>query len=108
MIDLVFAVFAALKDLIHQLGYAGIVLGMTIESSAIPFPSEVVIPPAGALVHEGKMSMPLVILCGGVGSVIGGADQLLRGVFSGPSFLRALRKIRARHRRQDPAVRGIF
>ncbi|MCB1152767.1 MAG: DedA family protein [Deltaproteobacteria bacterium] len=44
---------------------------MTVESSAIPFPSEIVIPPAGALAHEGKMSLWLIVVCGMVGSVLG-------------------------------------
>ncbi len=71
LIDFLFLVFEHLKDLIQELGYIGIIIGMTLESSAIPFPSEVVIPPAGALAHAGKMSLGLVIACGACGSLIG-------------------------------------
>ena len=53
------------------LGYPGIVALMAIESSILPLPSELVMPPAGYWVAKGKMSLPIVLLCGTVGSVIG-------------------------------------
>lgn len=60
-----------LTETIFTLGYPGIVILMTIESSAIPFPSEVVMPPAGYLVAKGRMSFPLVVASGVVGSLLG-------------------------------------
>ncbi len=71
MIDFLFHIFEILKGVIQDLGYFGIVIGMAIESSAVPFPSEVVIPPAGALAHDGEMSLGLIIACGACGSLIG-------------------------------------
>src|SRR6266568_5708650 len=56
---------------IGALGYPGIFLLMAMESSIIPIPSELVMPPAGYLVNQGLMSMPLAILCGTLGSLIG-------------------------------------
>ncbi len=56
---------------IGLLGYPGIFLLMAMESSVIPIPSEIVIPPAGFLVHKGGMNMLVVILCGAVGSLVG-------------------------------------
>jgi membrane protein DedA with SNARE-associated domain len=53
------------------MGYPGILLLMAMESSIIPVPSELVMPPAGYLAFQGKMNMPLAILCGTVGSLIG-------------------------------------
>ena len=53
------------------LGYPGIIFLMTIESSFIPFPSEVVIPPAAYLASQGHMNILLVILSGILGSLIG-------------------------------------
>lgn len=53
------------------LGYWGIAILMTIESSFIPFPSEVVIPPAAWLAHSGHYNLYLVILVGTIGSLIG-------------------------------------
>jgi len=56
---------------IGAMGYPGILLLMAMESSIIPVPSELVMPPAGYLVYQGKMNMALVILCGTVGSLVG-------------------------------------
>lgn len=44
---------------------------MAMESSVIPIPSEIIMPPAGYLVHEGKMNMVLVIVSGTLGSLFG-------------------------------------
>lgn len=60
-----------LVNTIGALGYPGIFILMTIESSAFPFPSEVVMTPAGYLVQKGNMNMGLVILCGTAGSLAG-------------------------------------
>ena len=53
------------------MGYPGIFLLMAMESSIIPVPSELVMPPAGYLAYQGKMNMAAAILCGTVGSLIG-------------------------------------
>ena len=54
-----------------EIGYLGIVILMTIESSFIPFPSEIVVPPAAYLASQGQFNVYLVILSGIVGSLIG-------------------------------------
>ncbi len=56
---------------IGSMGYCGIVGLMFLESSFFPFPSEVVMPPAGYLAHQGQMSLPLVLLSGMAGSLLG-------------------------------------
>jgi membrane protein DedA with SNARE-associated domain len=60
-----------LLDTIGAMGYPGIVLLMAMESSIIPVPSELVMPPAGYLAYQGKMNAGLAILCGTLGSLIG-------------------------------------
>src|SRR5512141_1684598 len=60
-----------LVNTIGALGYPGIFLLMAMESSVIPVPSELVMPPAGYLAQQGQMNMLLVILCGTLGSLIG-------------------------------------
>jgi membrane protein DedA with SNARE-associated domain len=69
---------ALLKDLtgwlvatIGKMGYGGIVTLMFLESSFFPFPSEVVLPPAGYLVWKGEMSFAAVALAGIAGSILG-------------------------------------
>ena len=54
-------------------GYWGIIVLMAMESSIIPIPSEIVIPPAAFLAARGDLSMAGVILSGTVGSYIGAA-----------------------------------
>lgn len=56
---------------IGSMGYTGIFLLMAMESSVIPIPSEIVMPPAGYLVQQGQMNMTLVILSGTLGSLVG-------------------------------------
>ncbi len=56
---------------IGALGYPGIFLLMAMESSVIPLPSELVMPPAGYLAQQGHMNMAIVILCGTAGSLVG-------------------------------------
>ncbi|MDD4411833.1 MAG: DedA family protein [Bacilli bacterium] len=53
------------------LGYWGIAILMMIESSFIPFPSEVVIPPAAWLAHSGYYNLYGVIIAGVLGSLVG-------------------------------------
>ncbi len=56
---------------IGAMGYPGIFLLMAMESSVIPIPSELVMPPAGYLAFQGKMSLSGAILCGTFGSLVG-------------------------------------
>jgi len=56
---------------IGALGYPGIFILMAMESSVIPIPSELVMPPAGYLAQQGQMNMLIVILCGTAGSLAG-------------------------------------
>ncbi len=56
---------------IGRMGYTGVVALMFLESSFIPFPSEVVVPPAGYLAARGQMNLFVVILAGIAGSILG-------------------------------------
>lgn len=60
-----------LVDGIGALGYPGIFLLMAMESSLIPVPSELVMPPAGFLAHQGLMNPWVAILAGTFGSLAG-------------------------------------
>lgn len=56
---------------LEHLNYWTIFLLMTIESSFIPFPSEVVVPPAGYLARAGELSTWGVVLSSTLGAVAG-------------------------------------
>jgi membrane protein DedA with SNARE-associated domain len=60
-----------LLDRFRDLGYPGIVVLMAIESSMLPLPSELVMPPAGYLAAKGEMSFGVVVGCGVLGSLLG-------------------------------------
>ena len=63
--------FHWLADTILRLGYPGIVVLMAIESSVLPLPSELVMPPAGYLAAKGQMNAVWAVVAGTLGSVIG-------------------------------------
>jgi membrane protein DedA with SNARE-associated domain len=56
---------------VGAMGYPGIFMLMAMESSVIPVPSELVMPPAGYLAQQGQMSAFIASLCGTVGSLVG-------------------------------------
>ncbi len=57
----------------NNMNYASVFLLMTVESSFIPFPSEVVIPPAAYIASkpESKLNIFLVVLFGTLGALLG-------------------------------------
>jgi membrane protein DedA with SNARE-associated domain len=76
-----------LVDTIGSLGYTGIFLLMAMESSVLPVPSELVMPPAGYLVQQGRMDMILVILAGTLGSWVGAYANYFAARFLGRPLL---------------------
>ncbi len=74
-------------ETVLDLGYLGIVGLMFLESSFFPFPSEVVMIPAGYLSSNGEMNLFLVVICGIVGSVLGAIFNYYIGYKLGRLFL---------------------
>jgi membrane protein DedA with SNARE-associated domain len=54
-------------SVIEQLGYAGVFVGMTLESCGLPIPSEVIMPFAGFVVWEGGLTLIGITLAGTLG-----------------------------------------
>ncbi|MBB5236218.1 DedA family protein [Deinococcus budaensis] len=59
------------QNLMDSMGYLGILLLMILENLFPPIPSELIMPSAGFAAARGDMSLPIVILMGVLGSVIG-------------------------------------
>jgi len=68
-------------------GYTGIVVMMLLESSFFPFPSEVVMVPAGYLAQKGEMNFYIAIGMGILGSWLGALLNYYLAVFLGRPFL---------------------
>src|SRR3954466_7506146 len=56
---------------VEQYGYWGVFGLMALESSIVPIPSEIVMPPAAYWAAQGRMSFWLVVLAGTAGSWFG-------------------------------------
>ena len=77
-----------LVETVSALGYPGIVALMFIESSFLPLPSELVMPPAGYLAAQGRMDPLLAVLAGTLGSIGGALFNYWFAVTVGEPFLR--------------------
>lgn len=72
---------------VGEWGYTGIIIMMALESSFVPFPSEVVMIPAGYLVDKGEMNLWLVLFSGYAGSMIGAFTNYFLAISLGRTFL---------------------
>src|SRR5256712_12705045 len=64
---------------------------MAIESSVLPLPSELVMPPGGYLAAKGEMSFWVAIACGVLGSILGALANYGLANWLGRPFIRRLR-----------------
>ena len=60
-----------LAHFIEQVGYLGIFIGMFLESTAFPLPSELIMIPAGIAASYGTMNIYAIIVVGVLGNVAG-------------------------------------
>ena len=76
-------------DCIQQWGYWGVVILMAMESSIIPVPSEIVVPPAAiiATYPDADMSFWGVVLAGTVGSYLGSCVMYFMALWLGRPFV---------------------
>ncbi len=86
--------FNFLLSVAQGMGYFGIGILMAIESSFIPMPSEIIVPPAAYLASQGSLNIWLIILAGVVGSVVGAIFNYYFAYFLGRPLIYKL----SRHR----------
>jgi membrane protein DedA with SNARE-associated domain len=72
---------------IQSSGYPGIVALMFLENVFPPIPSEVIVPLAGFLAVQGKLSLVGVVVAGTAGSMLGALPLYYAGVFLGEERL---------------------
>jgi len=76
-----------LVQYIGDMGYWGIFLLMFLESTFFPFPSEIIMIPAGYLAYKGEMNLYLVVIVGILGSVGGALFNYYLAMHFGRKFL---------------------
>ena len=81
-----------LIETVSHLGYPGIVLLMAIESSILPLPSELIMPPAGYLAAKGRMDPLIAVAAGTLGSILGALVNYYLAVLIGEPVLRRFGK----------------
>ncbi len=72
---------------IGDMGYWGIFLLMFLESTFFPFPSEIIMIPAGYLAYKGEMNVYIVVLVGILGSVAGALFNYYLAMHFGRKFI---------------------
>ena len=72
---------------IGDMGYWGIFLLMFLESTFFPFPSEIIMIPAGYLAFKGEMNLYIIILVGILGSVAGALLNYYLAMIFGRKFI---------------------
>jgi len=60
-----------LINFINQIGYLGIFIGMFLESTVFPIPSELIMIPAGISAAKGGMNIYIATILGVIGNVLG-------------------------------------
>ena len=71
------------QTLLDDLNYFNVMVLMAIESSVIPLPSEIVVPPAAYMAAEGRMDMSLVAFFATLGSLIGATANYVVAFYVG-------------------------
>ncbi len=81
--------FVTVMSWVEAWGYWGVAILMAIESSIIPLPSEVVVPPAAILAAQdgAEMSFWGVVLAGGIGSWLGSSIMYVMALTMGRPLL---------------------
>lgn len=86
-IDLLNQAITWLVGVVGSLGYPGIFFLMFLESTFVPIPSELIVPPAGYLAAQGQMNIFLVIPIGVLGNIAGAVFSYYLSIWLGRPLL---------------------
>jgi membrane protein DedA with SNARE-associated domain len=75
------------QDIVLQLGYTGVFVLITLESTLVPIPSELVMPFAGYMASQGKFSLPVILIINSAAALLGSGICYWIGVVGGKPFL---------------------
>jgi membrane protein DedA with SNARE-associated domain len=76
-----------ITQFISSIGYLGVFILMTLESAALPVPSEVVMPFSGYLSYMGVFNLALITIVGAAGCMAGSVLSYMVGLKGGRPFL---------------------
>jgi len=90
MHEILNSVVNTVLELVANWGYLGIFAMMFVESSFVPFPSEIAMIPAGYLASQARMSAELALLAGISGSLCGAMLNYMLARFLGLPLLKKI------------------
>ena len=76
-----------IQGIVLAAGYPGVFLLITLESTLVPIPSELVMPFAGFLASQGKFSLPVILVINSTAALLGSGICYWIGVVGGKPFL---------------------
>ena len=75
------------QSVVRDLGYPGVFLLITLESTLVPIPSELVMPFAGYMASQGEFSLPVILIINSAAALLGSGLCYWIGVVGGKPFL---------------------
>lgn len=81
------ALIAWYFNIILDYGYGAVAFMMALESTVVPIPSEVIVPPAAYWAAQGKLSYVGVVVAGTLGSLVGAVIMYLASKYVGRPLL---------------------
>jgi len=79
--------FTIIENFITTWGYLAVAVGMALESACFPVPSEIVLPFAGFLVYQGKLTFLEAVTAGLIGGMVGSISAYTVGRLGGRPFI---------------------
>ncbi|MEO8548567.1 MAG: DedA family protein [Kofleriaceae bacterium] len=75
------------QDFVARVGYPGLFLLITLESTLVPIPSELVMPFAGILASQGRFSLPVILVINSAAAMLGSGISYWIGAAGGKPLL---------------------